>query len=50
MTHGSVATAVAWSFTQLLLPGQVGAEQHPQIAAFTAAAERLPAFQACPQV
>lgn len=50
MTHGSVATAVAWSFTQLLLPGQVSAEQHPQIAAFTEAAERLPAFQACPQV
>ncbi len=49
LTHGGVATAVAWSFTQLLLPGQVRAEQHPRTAAFTEAAERLPAFLACPQ-
>lgn len=50
MTHGSIATAVAWSFTQLVLPSRVTATAHPAIAAFTEAAERLPAFQACPQV
>lgn len=49
LTHGSVAAAVAWSFTHLLLPGRVSAEAHPQLAAFTAAAEQLPAFTACPQ-
>ena len=49
LTHGSVATAVAWSFTHLLLPGRVPADAHPQLAAFTAAAERLPAWAACPQ-
>ena len=49
LTHGSVAAAVAWSFTHLLLPGRVSAEAHPQLAAFTAAAEQLPAFTACQQ-
>lgn len=49
LTHGSVACAVAWSFTHLLLPGRVSADAHPRLAAFTAAAEQLPAFVACPQ-
>jgi len=49
LTQGGVAMAVAWSFTQLLLPGQVQAQGHPCIAAFAEAAERLPAFLACPQ-
>ncbi|WP_028602652.1 glutathione S-transferase [Ottowia thiooxydans] len=50
VTHGQIATAVAWSFTQLVLPGRVLASAHPAIAQFTAAAEELPAFRACPQV
>lgn len=49
LTQGDIATAVAWSFTQLLLPGTVEATAHPAIAAFTAASEQLPAFVACPQ-
>lgn len=49
LTHGSIASAVAWSFTQLLLPGRVTAEHHPVLASFAAAAEQLPAFAACPQ-
>lgn len=49
LTHGSIAAAVAWSFTQLLLPGRVDAAAHRHLAAFTEAAEQLPAFLACPQ-
>lgn len=49
MTHGSIAAAVAWSFTHLLLPGRVATDAHPHLAAFTEAAEALPPFQACPQ-
>lgn len=50
LTHGGIATAVAWSFTGLVLPGRIGAQAHPALAAFAAAAEDLPAFRACPQV
>ena len=50
LTHGGIAAAVAWSFTGLVLPGRVPAQAHPALAAFAAAAERLPAFMACPQV
>ncbi len=49
LTHGNIAAVVAWSFTQLLLPGRVDAAAHRHLAAFTEAAERLPAFLACPQ-
>ena len=49
LTHGAIASAVAWSFTHLLLPGRVDAAAHPCLEAFTGAAEQLPAFQACPQ-
>lgn len=49
-THGSIATAVAWSFTQLLLPGRITEAAHPGLAAFTQAVEQLPAFLSCPQV
>ena len=49
LTHGAIASAVAWSFTHLLLPGRVDAAAHPCLDAFTSAAEQLPVFQACPQ-
>ncbi|XDF34130.1 glutathione S-transferase [Paracidovorax avenae] len=49
LTHGGIAAAVAWSFTGLVLPGRVVDTSHPSLAAFAAAAERLPAFVACPQ-
>lgn len=48
LTHGRVASAVAWSFTQLLLPGRVSASKHPALADYTVKAEQLPAFVACP--
>ncbi len=50
LTHGGIAAAVAWSFIGLVLPGRIGAQAHPALAAFAAAAEDLPAFRACPQV
>ena len=50
LTHGQIATAVAWSFTQLMLPERVLASAHPALVQFAAAAEQLAAFRACPQV
>ncbi len=50
LTHGGIAAAVAWSFIGLVLPGRIGAQAHPALAGFAAAAEDLPAFRACPQV
>ncbi|GLU31428.1 glutathione S-transferase [Trinickia caryophylli] len=43
-----VTVAVAWRFTQHMLPGQVDAARHPALAAFSARAEALPAFVAAP--
>ncbi|WP_311224132.1 MULTISPECIES: hypothetical protein [unclassified Acidovorax] len=40
---------MAWSFTQFVLPGTVPPDLHPALNAFTAQAEQLPAFRACPQ-
>jgi glutathione S-transferase len=43
-----VTLAVAWSFTNLVVPDQVDAEQFPRIAEFTAQAEKLEAFISTP--
>jgi glutathione S-transferase len=48
ITQAGVCTAVAWHFTQAVLPGLVPAAEHPQLAAFSAAAEALPEFLAAP--
>jgi glutathione S-transferase len=48
LTQAGVTSAVAWSFTQMLRPGQISAAAHPALAAFTAQAEALPAFVATP--
>jgi hypothetical protein len=45
-----VSLAVAWSFTQLMLPALISADNHPTLAAFAAQAERHPAFISTPQV
>nr|WP_223272873.1 glutathione S-transferase [Serratia sp. S4] len=45
-----VSVAVAWSFTQLMLPELISADNHPTLAAFAAQAERHPAFISTPQV
>ncbi|CAI2399966.1 glutathione S-transferase [Serratia liquefaciens] len=50
MGSAEVSVAVAWSFTQLMLPGQISDEQHPTLAAFSAQAEQHPAFISTPQV
>ncbi|BDT69972.1 hypothetical protein os1_41640 [Comamonadaceae bacterium OS-1] len=48
LTQAGVTTAVAWGFTQMLLPGTVQAAAHPTLAGFAAQAEQLPAFAATP--
>ncbi|WP_428420580.1 glutathione S-transferase [Methylibium sp.] len=46
--QAGVSTAVAWYFTQALLPGVVSPAQHPRLAEHSARAECLPAFRAAP--
>ncbi|AGP43194.1 glutathione S-transferase N-terminal domain-containing protein [Serratia plymuthica] len=50
MGSAEVSVAVAWSFTQLMLPERITAQAHPVLAAFAAQAERHPAFISTPQV
>lgn len=44
----AVTAAVAWRFTQALLPGAIQARNHPGLAQLSAQAEALPVFQAFP--
>lgn len=46
--QAGISVAVAWFFTQQVLPEVVPADEHPQLVAFSAAAEQLPAFRAAP--
>jgi glutathione S-transferase len=46
--QGGVMTAVAWHFTQMLLPGLVAEDTHPALRAFSAKAEQLSEFIAAP--
>lgn len=46
--QAGLTAAVVWTFTQAMLPGQVDPVEHPALAAFTAAVEGFPAFQALP--
>lgn len=48
LTQDGISLAVAWSFTNLVVPDQVQAAQFPHISAFTAYAEQLPAFVSTP--
>ncbi|MGO3439541.1 glutathione S-transferase [Serratia liquefaciens] len=50
MGSAEVSVAVAWGFTQLMLPGQISDQQHPTLAAFAAQAEQHPAFISTPQI
>jgi glutathione S-transferase len=45
-----VSIAVAWSFRQLMTPHLVDAADYPEVAAYTAALERLPVFAQTPAV
>lgn len=46
--QAGISTAVAWYFTQALLPDLVAAAQFPALQQFSAAAEALPEFAAAP--
>ncbi len=46
--QAGVSTAVAWFFTQALLPDVVRAEHYPTLGAFSAQAEQLGEFMAAP--
>ena len=46
--HAGVAVAVAWQFTQMMLPEVVDAARYPRLAKFSAQAEQLPEFVAAP--
>ena len=46
--QAGISTAVAWHFTQMMLPEVVDATNYPALRALSAAAERLPEFTAAP--
>lgn len=46
--QAGITAGVAWSFTQFLIPEVVPADGFPQLAAHTAAVERMPVFLAIP--
>jgi glutathione S-transferase len=48
MSQAGISAAVAWYFTQQMLPGFVDAEAHPALVALSAQAEALPEFRAAP--
>jgi len=48
--QAALTSAVAWSFTQLMIPDVIAPADCPSLAAFAADAEKLPAFLALPQV
>lgn len=48
ITQAGVSTAVAWHFTQQMLPEDVPAAKYPSLVAFSAQAETLPEFRAAP--
>jgi len=48
--QAALTSAVAWSFTQLVLPDVIAPADYPSLAAFAAEVEKLPAFVALPQV
>ncbi|MFL9926961.1 glutathione S-transferase family protein [Herbaspirillum lusitanum] len=46
--QAALTTAVAWHFTQKMIPGTVDAAAYPALSALSAAAEALPEFIAAP--
>lgn len=48
INQAGVTTAVAWHFTQQMLPGVVPPASYPGLQAFSAQAETLPEFMAAP--
>lgn len=50
ITQGGISAAVAWTFTQFILPDAVRPSDFPLLAAYTAQAEQLPVFVGAPLV
>ena len=48
ITQADITTAVAWRFTQYSVPRRISPDDFPGLAAFSARAEALPEFLACP--
>lgn len=48
--QADVSAAVAWAFTQLVMPQEALASDHPRLAELSQRAEALPEFAACPMV
>jgi len=48
ITQAGVSAAVAWHFTQQMLPEVVPASNYPSLVAFSAKSEALPEFRAAP--
>lgn len=48
ITQAGVSTAVAWNFTQQLLPEVISAMNYPSLVALSTKAEALPEFRAAP--
>jgi glutathione S-transferase len=46
--QAGVSVAVAWTFTQHMLPEVIAAKDFPRLVDFSAAAEALPEFRAAP--
>lgn len=49
-SQADVSAAVAWAFTQLVMPQEALASGHPRLAALSERAEALPEFASCPMV
>lgn len=48
LTQAGISLAVAWSFTDLVVPDQIDVARYPRIAQYTAYAETLEAFVSTP--
>ena len=48
INQAGITTAVTWRFIQMMFPNLVAATDYPMLAAYSAAAESLPAFKAAP--
>lgn len=49
LTIAGISVAVAWSFTQLMVPDVAIAADYPEVARFTELAEQLPVFLSTPR-
>lgn len=48
MMQADITVAIAWRFTQHILPGTIDPARHPALAAFSERAEALPVFAGAP--